>query len=153
MPDVHDKATRSRNMAAIKGKDTKPELIIRKLLHSQGFRYRIHDKSLPGHPDLVLPRYKAVIFIHGCFWHMHECHLFKWPQSRQEFWRTKISHNAQNDCEIIHALQQLGWRVLTVWECSIKGENRLSPEEITGKIALWLKSCNKIAELGGKQAA
>ena len=93
MADVVDRKTRSRMMSGIRGKNTRPELLIRKGLHARGFRFRLHDKRLPGKPDLVLPKYSAVIFVHGCFWHGHDCHLFKWPQSRREFWRKKITRN------------------------------------------------------------
>lgn len=149
MPDVHDRATRSRNMAAIRGKNTNPELTIRRLLHKQGYRYRLHDKSLPGKPDLIFPRYNAVIFIHGCFWHKHECHLFKWPESRQEFWQTKITRNAEKDAESAAALSKLGWRVMNVWECALKGKKRLSEDETVQAISKWLESDRKTFELRG----
>ena len=97
MTDVVNKQTRSRMMSGIKSKNTKPELIIRKALFKKGFRFKLHDKSLPGKPDLVLPKYDAVIFIHGCFWHQHNCHLFKWPSTRPEFWETKIHRNVEVD--------------------------------------------------------
>lgn len=109
---------RSRNMAAIKNKNTKPELVIRKSLHARGYRYRLNVKQLPGSPDIVLNRYKAVIFINGCFWHKHSCHLFRWPQSRTEFWKTKILENELRDQKTIRELKK-HWKVCLVWECAI----------------------------------
>ena len=140
MPDVHDRATRSRNMAAIKGKDTKPELIIRKGLHARGFRYRLHDRKLPGRPDLVLPKYHAVIFINGCFWHGHDCALFKWPDTRQEFWKEKIGANAARDQRNYTAIDNAGWRRAVIWECALKGPGRMEPDLVLNDIATWLSS-------------
>ena len=97
MADIVDKKTRSKMMAGIKGKNTKPEMLIRKALFAKGLRYRLHDKNLPGKPDLVFPKYKAVIFVQGCFWHGHDCHLFKWPTSNKEYWRNKINRNREVD--------------------------------------------------------
>lgn len=121
MADVHDKATRSYNMSRIKGKDTKPEMLVRKFLFSKGFRYRLHDKKLPGKPDIVFPKYKTVIFINGCFWHGHEgCKYFVVPKTRTEWWLEKILGNIQNDNIKVCALKELGWRVITIWECELK---------------------------------
>lgn len=124
LADVVSPATRSRMMSGIRGKDTKPELAIRRGLHALGFRYRLHARDLPGKPDIVLPRWRAVIFVHGCFWHGHDCHLFKWPKTRTEFWRQKITTNRQNDEKAVAALHAQGWRVLIVWECALKGRTR-----------------------------
>lgn len=143
MPDVHDQATRSRNMAAIKGKDTKPELIIRKGLHARGFRYRLHDRKLPGQPDLVLPKYHAVIFINGCFWHGHDCALFKWPGTRQKFWKEKISANIARDQRNYASLEQAGWRQAIIWECALKGRGRMEPDKVLSRVADWLTSSQK----------
>ena len=119
--DVHDKKTRSYNMSQIKGKNTKPEELVRKYLFSQGFRYRKNDKKLPGSPDIVLPKYKTVIFINGCFWHGHEgCKYFVWPKSNEEFWKNKIETNIARDKKKIAALEQLGWKAIVVWECQLK---------------------------------
>ena len=107
MTDIVDKTTRSRMMSGIKGKNTKPEILIRSLLHQEGFRFRIHDNNLPGQPDIVLKKYRAVIFIHGCFWHRHECHLFKWPKTRPEFWKNKINRNHENDTQTLRELEAL----------------------------------------------
>jgi len=138
MTDIVDKATRSRMMSGIRGKDTRPEVLIRKALHAQGFRYRLHDKSLPGKPDLTFPRYKAVIFIHGCFWHGHPCRYFKVPQTRTDFWLDKINSNRQRDSRQLVQLQQAGWRVLVVWECATRKNETLSKDMLIDCIANWL---------------
>lgn len=119
--DVHDKETRSYNMSCIKGKNTKPEEMVRKFLFSKGFRYRKNDKRLPGSPDIVLPKYKTVIFVNGCFWHGHEgCKYFVWPKSNEEFWKNKIKTNIERDNKKIEQLEELGWKVIIVWECELK---------------------------------
>ena len=119
--DVHDKETRSYNMSQIKGKNTKPEIIVRKYLFSKGFRYRINVKSLPGSPDIVLKKYNTAIFINGCFWHGHEgCKYFVWPKTRKEFWKEKIQSNIQRDNKNIALLKDEGWNVITIWECELK---------------------------------
>ncbi len=119
--DVHNTATRSYNMSRIKGKNTKPEMLVRKFLFAQGFRYRLHVKTLPGKPDIVLPKYKTVIFIHGCFFHGHEgCRYFKVPATRTEWWLDKIEGNKKRDIETVRKLTELGWKVITVWECELK---------------------------------
>ena len=121
MADVHDPKTRSYNMSRIKAKDTKPEMLVRKFLHAQGFRYKLHDKKLPGKPDLVLPKYKTVIFIHGCFWHGHDnCKYFVMPKTRTEWWLNKINTNKANDTKAIKALKKDEWKVINVWECDLK---------------------------------
>src|SRR3989338_9459797 len=112
MTDVVSKFTRRCMMAGIKGKNTRPEILVRKLLHSRGFRFRLHGRSLPGKPDLVFRKYKAVIFVNGCFWHRHNCHLFKWPLTRKEFWKIKIRSNKRNDIVNIVRLKKNGWRAL-----------------------------------------
>jgi DNA mismatch endonuclease (patch repair protein) len=136
-------------MRGIRGKDTKPELLIRKVLFARGFRYRLHDKRLPGKPDLVFPAYSAVIFIHGCFWHGHKCHLFKWPQTRKEFWRNKINRNRAVDRQAIKKLNEQGWYVLTVWECALKGKKRKPLDKIADRIARWLESGTNDLEISG----
>lgn len=121
MADVHTREQRSYNMSRIKGKDTKPELLVRKFLHAQGFRYKLHDKTLPGKPDLVLPKYKTVIFIHGCFWHGHaRCKYFTIPKTRTQWWTNKINTNKANYAKAVKALKKEGWKVITVWECQLK---------------------------------
>ena len=150
MTDIVDKKTRSRMMSGIRGKDTKPELLIRKALFAKGFRYRLHDKRLPGKPDLVFPKYHAVIFIHGCFWHGHDCHLFKWPSTRPEFWKTKINRNREVDARNYMKLKEEGWLILTIWECAIKGKTRLSLEKIIDVSEKWLKEGKREKVIKGK---
>ena len=140
MPDIVSPETRSRMMAGIRGKDTKPELVIRRALHARGFRYSLHDRKLPAKPDMSFPMYKAVILVNGCFWHGHDCHLFKWPSTRQEFWHEKITRNRQKDEENLQALKEKGWRVLVIWECALKGRARLDPDEVVDKTEKWLLS-------------
>lgn len=140
MADVHSLAIRSKNMSAIKSADTKPELLLRKLLHKAGFRYTLNNKHLPGKPDLVFPKYNAVVFANGCFWHKHSCHLFQWPATRKKFWENKINGNAERDKKIIKSLIQTGWRVCIVWECSLKGKKKLNLDRIDLLVSKWLKS-------------
>src|SRR5690349_4259655 len=109
-------------MSGIRGKNTRPELILRSGLHRRGFRFRLHPADLPGKPDLVFPKHQAVLFAHGCFWHGHDCHLFKWPRTREEFWRTKIEQNRKVDERAQTRLGQAGWRQAVVWECALKGK-------------------------------
>jgi DNA mismatch endonuclease (patch repair protein) len=138
MADVHDKATRSYNMSRIKGKDTKPEMIVRRFLHANGFRFRLHVKDLPGKPDIVLPKYRTVIFVHGCFWHGHEgCKYFKLPGTRTEWWREKIGKNKENDKKAVHILKTQGWTIIQIWEC------RLKPAAISKTLPRILKSISK----------
>lgn len=123
--DVHSKQVRSYNMSCIKGKGTKPEEIVRKYLFSHGFRYRKNDKRLPGTPDIVLPKYKTVIFVNGCFWHGHEgCKYFVWPKNNAEFWKAKILQNIERDKRDFERLENAGWKVIVVWECSLKKTRR-----------------------------
>ena len=137
MADVHTPEQRSYNMSRIRGKNTKPEELVRKYLFSQGFRYRKNDARLPGKPDIVLPKYKTVIFVNGCFWHAHEgCKYFVWPKNNAEFWKKKIEGNVERDAENYKKLEKLGWRVVLVWECELKRHFR---EEILAKLAYQLK--------------
>jgi len=152
MTDVVSPEIRSRMMSGIKGANTKPEIIIRKKLHALGFRFRLHSKKLPGKPDIVLPRYRAVIFINGCFWHMHDCHLFKWPATRTDFWQSKLTGNRKNDCLHLEELQRSGWRVLVIWECALKGKTRLSIEDVITETAEWLRSDQKTGILEGNRS-
>ena len=115
-----------------------------------GFRYKLHDAKLPGKPDLVFPKYRAVIFVNGCFWHGHDCYLFKWPSTRQEFWANKIGRTVERDKENNVALMNAGWRVLRIWECAIKGRGRLPLDIIAKEAAEWLMSSEKIIEIKGK---
>jgi len=121
MADVHNKQQRSYNMSRIKGKDTKPEMLVRKFLFAHGYRYKLHDKKLPGKPDIVLPKYKTVIFVQGCFWHGHQnCKYYKVPQTRTDWWLNKINANKANDDKAMKALKKDGWKIITVWECNLK---------------------------------
>jgi len=145
--DIVDSPTRSRMMAGIRGRNTKPELLIRSLLHRKGFRFRLHVKDLPGKPDIVLPKYRAVIFIHGCFWHGHQdCHLFRLPATRTEFWQEKILRNQTNDSRAVEILLASNWRVCIVWECSIRGA-RKDPEKVVSTIADWLSGTEYFLEI------
>lgn len=125
-------------MSGIKAKDTKPEMIIRKALHAAGFRYWLHVRDLPGKPDLVFPKYKAVIFVHGCFWHRHDCRYFKLPGTRTEFWRDKISANHNRDIRQQAQLRAAGWRVLVVWECVTRRNESMSKNMLIDYIGAWL---------------
>lgn len=125
MTDVHVTETRSYNMSQIKGKDTKPEEIVRKYLFSKGFRYRKNVSNLPGKPDIVLPKYKTCIFVNGCFWHKHEgCKYFVWPKNNADFWKEKIEKNTARDTQNFARLESEGWRVLIIWECQLKATTR-----------------------------
>ena len=121
MPDVHDLKTRSYNMSRIKGKDTKPELLVRKYLHSKGLRFRLHDSKLPGKPDIVLSKYNTVVQVQGCFWHKHEgCKYFVVPKTRTEWWLDKINRTVERDKENKKKMDLLGWKTLVIWECELK---------------------------------
>jgi DNA mismatch endonuclease, patch repair protein len=148
--DVFTKKKRSEVMSKIRCKDTKPEFFVRSALHRLGYRFRLHAPKLPGKPDLVFPKYKALIFVHGCFWHGHECHLFKWPKSREKFWRTKILKNRENDKKVYNALKKSEWRIATIWECAIKGKNRTDPENLIHNVSSWLESNRRSREIKGK---
>jgi DNA mismatch endonuclease, patch repair protein len=125
MADVHDKETRSFNMSRIRSKGTKPEILVRKYLFIKGFRYRLNVKSLPGTPDIVLPKFKTAIFIHGCFWHGHEdCKYFVSPKTRKKWWSNKITHNKALDVENLAKLKDMGWNVLVIFECELKKDKR-----------------------------
>lgn len=152
MADIVTAEVRSRMMSGIRGKDTRPEMIVRKALHAAGFRYRLHDKRLPGKPDLVFPRYSAVVFVHGCFWHGHDCHLFRFPATRTDFLREKIAGNVERDRQAVNQLRGTGWRVGTVWECALKGKTRLAAEEILRSLASWLQAGSGDLEIRGRTA-
>lgn len=128
--DVHTPQVRSYNMSRIRGRDTRPELLIRRGLHARGYRFRLHVKDLPGRPDVVFPKHRAVLFVHGCFWHGHNCHLFRMPATRTDFWASKIDANRSRDARASAALAEAGWRALTVWECSMRGIHRWPEERI-----------------------
>jgi DNA mismatch endonuclease (patch repair protein) len=149
MADVVTKEKRSRMMSGIRSKDTKPEMIIRKGLHARGFRYRLHVRGLPGKPDLVFRKHNAVIFVHGCFWHGHSCHLFKQPKSRTHFWAPKIEANRRRDAVAYKRLRGDGWRVAEVWECATKGKTRLAGEALVDRLSHWLGSEHKFLSVTG----
>ena len=136
--DVVDAATRSRMMSGIRGRDTEIERLVRSLLHRRGFRFRLHVKELPGHPDIALPRLRAVVLVHGCFWHGHDCPLFRMPSTRPEFWNAKITQNRANDERNAKRLADLGWRAATVWECALRGRGRVLPDVLAEALAEWL---------------
>lgn len=150
MADVHSPEQRARNMSAVRSKNTSPEILVRKILFARGFRFRLHVRTLPGVPDIVLPRYRTVIFVHGCFWHGHDCYLFKTPRTRADFWMSKIAGNRVRDERNALSLATEGWRVLTIWECALRGPFRRTPDE-TGDILCALLRCEHsqpaIAEL------
>ena len=123
MTDVHNKEVRSYNMSRIKGKNTKPEELVRRYLFSRGFRHRKNVKKLPGCPDIVLPKYKTVIFVNGCFWHKHDCKRFVWPSTNVEYWKAKINRNVERDSMNTDLLVSSGWKVIVVWECELKSSN------------------------------
>ncbi|HKJ32661.1 MAG TPA: very short patch repair endonuclease [Balneolales bacterium] len=138
MADVHEPEVRSYNMSQIRGKNTKPEILVRKFLHSNGFRYRLHVNDLPGTPDIVLPKYKSVIFVHGCFWHVHKnCKYFKMPQTRTEWWKKKLYENKKRDDQNIKQLQDKNWNVIVIWECELKKNKR---EKTLRKLIIDLKN-------------
>ena len=149
MADVVPPAVRSRMMAGIRSKDTAPEIKLRRGLHALGFRYRLNVKELPGKPDLVFPRRRAVIFAHGCFWHGHDCHLFVWPKSRAKWWKDKIERNKSVDGRSIEALAGVGWRIGIVWECAMKGRTRRPLDSVIDSCASWLRSDEPRLELRG----
>lgn len=140
MTDVHGPEGRSRNMRAIRNKNTRPEVALRKLLFARGFRFRLHVDSLPGTPDIVLPRFHVAIFVHGCFWHGHDCYLFKLPQTRKEFWEKKITQNQSRDQRDLDALVRAGWRVLVVWECALKGRLSWSQGDLGDYLEAWMRT-------------
>lgn len=136
-------------MGGIRSKNTQPELAVRQALHALGFRFRLHPRDLPGKPDIVLPKWKAVILVHGCFWHGHDCPLFKLPSTQREFWNEKIERNKERDRETIENLRPRGWRVLTVWECSLKGKERLGIQMVADLIEHWLRERSGDMEIRG----
>lgn len=138
-------------MSGIRAKDTKPEKVIRSGLHRLGYRYRLHDRNLPGSPDLVFRSRRAVIEVRGCFWHGHDCHLFRWPSSRKEFWRKKISENAVRDERNVHALLEQGWRVAEVWECQLKRVKRQQLDSVIAQLTAFLDGYDRHLVIGRNQ--
>lgn len=138
-------------MSGIRGKDTKPELLLRRGLHARGFRFRLHARLLPGRPDMVFPRRQAVIFAHGCFWHGHDCPLFRLPGTRPDFWQAKIDANRARDASTHAALLEAGWRVATVWECALRGRSALPFADVLDTLTTWLLSPAPEVEIRGLQ--
>jgi DNA mismatch endonuclease (patch repair protein) len=149
MADVVPPDVRSKMMAGIRGKNTKPEMIVRRGLHRAGLRFKLHDRTLPGTPDLVFPKHRAVLFVHGCFWHGHDCALFKWPKTREDFWKSKIVRNRELDGIAAMALVAAGWRHGVVWECALKGRKRIEPIMVFQDCIDWLKSGTEFFEVKG----
>lgn len=125
---------RSKVMRAVKGQDTKPEMVVRRLAHRQGFRYRLHDRNLPGKPDLVFPARRKVVFVHGCFWHQHDCSRgSRIPKSHQDYWIPKLSRNQERDAQHVSTLQEMGWEVLIIWECETQQQ-----EDVASRLSVFL---------------
>lgn len=140
-------------MSRISGRNSKPEMLIRRGLHSLGLRYRLHDRALPGRPDLVFPRYRAVVFVHGCFWHAHRCMLSKLPTTRVEFWRRKLTDNARRDEAAITALWASGWRVLVIWECALRGPGRAKMDSVLGRASRYIREGKaRLLQIGGSDS-
>lgn len=144
--DTVDNQTRSRIMSSVGQKDTGPEMLLRTVLHGAGLRYRLHDRTLPGSPDLVFPRFRAVVFVHGCYWHSHGCYRSTVPKSRRTFWEGKFSANRQRDRRDLDALNTRNWRAMIVWECALKGKTACPPAAITEVVKAWLRSSESFAE-------
>jgi len=136
-------------MAGIGNGDTAPEIAIRKALFARGFRYRLRVNDVPGKPDIVLPRFHAAIFVNGCFWHAHDCPLFRLPQSNQKFWAEKLKRNRERDFEVFKQLALGGWRQLVVWECALKGRNRIGIAAVADDAARWLNTSSSFHEIRG----
>ncbi|KAA8388665.1 DNA mismatch endonuclease Vsr [Acetobacter sp. DmW_136] len=145
--DIVDKQTRSRMMAAIRGKDTRPELVLRRAMHARGFRFRLHSRNVSGRPDLVFPKYRAVVFVHGCFWHRHEgCRYATKPLTRPEFWQAKFESNIARDKAVRLILLKEGWRVATVWECNLRKSDQV--HAAADRLSVWLRSNDEMLEIG-----
>jgi DNA mismatch endonuclease, patch repair protein len=149
MADIVDAVTRSRMMSGIRGKNTKPEITIRKAIHRLGLRYRIHSAHIPGKPDMVFPGVRAVIFVNGCFWHGHDCKYFKLPSTRPEFWSTKIAANKARDLVVRTELENTNWRHLTIWECAIRGQKSEAAVKVAAQAVRWLRSKSQRGEIKG----
>ncbi|NWL80419.1 very short patch repair endonuclease [Pseudomonas taiwanensis] len=152
MVDVLTSEQRQLNMSRIRGRDTKPEMLIRRGLHARGLRYRLHVKTLPGRPDLVFPRFRTVVFVHGCFWHAHGCNLSKEPTTRKEFWTSKLEGNAIRDRITLDALQALGWRILIIWECALRGPSRIEYSNVLDRSTYFIREDEKVTlEISGQK--
>ena len=146
MVDVLSPEDRSRMMAGIKGKNSQPELLVRRLLFASGYRFRLHRRDLPGTPDIVMPGRKVAVFVHGCFWHMHrECRYAKLPSTRPDFWKAKLAANTQRDRLVIERLNALNWRVLCVWECATREAN--AANALQNALRLWIEGDSRFGEI------
>ena len=134
-------------MSRVRGGNTKPEMVLRRGLHARGLRYRIHPREVPGKPDIVLPRHRAVILIHGCFWHGHDCSLFRWPATRPEFWRNKIEGNRKRDSKTLAELQVAGWRVIVIWECALRRRSRIPISDVLNNCEHFIRSSQEVLEV------
>jgi len=154
MVDIVDQRTRSRMMSCIKGQDTKLELLIRKRLFKLGFRYRLHVRLLPGSPDVVFPKYSAVIFINGCFWHLHGCRFSQLPKTRPDWWQEKLNRNKLRDREVIQRLAENGWRIMVIWECAYRGNasRNNALDRICERASSWILSEEAFAEITGPKS-
>ena len=139
MVDVHTREQRRLNMSRIRGKNTKPELMLRRGMHARGMRFRLHRRDLPGTPDIVFPSRRAAVFVHGCFWHGHACPMFKVPATRTDFWLAKIGSNIRRDAEAFVNLEALGWRTAVVWECALRGPGRQTLEAVVGQVQTFVQ--------------
>lgn len=154
MADSLTKTGRSELMSKIRGRDTKPEIFIRNIIYSAGFRYRLHAKGIPGRPDIVLRRWKTLIFVNGCFWHGHDCHGTRRPKSNRKFWNAKIKRNIERDTDNLAECRRLGWRVLVVWECALRGKSRWAEERLARQMSAWIERDAKhvsIKQIRGKR--
>ncbi|OVZ93736.1 very short patch repair endonuclease [Yersinia frederiksenii] len=150
MADVHSSETRSKNMRAIRTKDTAIEVKLAKLLDQLGLSYRAQVGELPGKPDFSVDEYRAIIFVHGCFWHKHNCYLFKVPATRTYFWLNKIQGNVKRDDEVVKRLSANGWKVLVIWECALRGKHKLTDDDISARVEEWLCSSEVNAQIDTK---
>jgi len=149
MTDIVSPEVRSRMMSGIRGSNTKPELAIRKALHRRGFRYRLHSSSVAGKPDVVLSKHRATVFVHGCFWHGHDCPFYRPPKTRPDFWLKKINANRERDLRVGALLKDAGWRRLVIWECAIRGQSPKEVEKVAERAAKWINSSRGDAEIRG----
>jgi len=151
MVDIVSTAVRSKMMSRIRTKNTKPEILVRKALHARGYRFRLHREGLPGKPDIVLPKFKTVIFVHGCFWHMHkDCKLARIPSTRKGFWTAKLQANAIRDISTHHKLLALGWRVLTIWECYLRSVSR---DVLQADLTHWISGAGASGDFSARPTA
>jgi DNA mismatch endonuclease, patch repair protein len=149
MIDVVSPVVRSRMMAGIRARNTKPELLLRSGLHHKGLRFCLNDRAMPGCPDLVFPKYRAVVFANGCFWHGHSCHLFRLPSTRTDFWDRKIAGNKARDLKVSRELAEGGWRVMIVWECAFKGKDQDAVRRVIEQCANWIRGRKRDGEIKG----